>query len=138
MYQKFLRKKNNSKNMSHFWWFFFNFLQIFLLRSVICNRIQSIMSILVKNRYEVAYRPIPITDTDKHLPYRQNRYIGKKPISAPITDTYRYRLVHYVEQNKIYPKISEFPAKTFFLYWKSPQRKPTILQPFEWVQRQLS
>ena len=50
---------------------------------------------LVKNRYEVAYRPIPITDTDKHLPYRQNRYIGKKPISAPITDTYRYRLVHY-------------------------------------------
>ena len=56
------------------------------------------MSILVKNRYEVAYRPIPITDTDKHLPYRQNRYIGKKPISAPITDTYRYRLVHYLQQ----------------------------------------
>ena len=47
------------------------------------------------NRYEVPYRPIPITDTDKQLPYRQNRYIGRKSISAPITDTYRYRLVHY-------------------------------------------
>ena len=39
-------------------------------------------------RYGLSYRPIQITDTDKHFPYRQNRYIGRyryyRPIPIPI------------------------------------------------------
>ena len=39
-------------------------------------------------RYGLSYRPIPITDTDKHFPYRQNRYICRyryyRPIPIPI------------------------------------------------------
>ena len=39
-------------------------------------------------RYGLSYQPILITDTDKHFPYRQNRYISRyqyyRPIPIPI------------------------------------------------------
>ena len=41
-------------------------------------------SYLQGNQYGLLYLPIPITDTDRHFPYLQNRLSAKIAISSPI------------------------------------------------------